>query len=177
MKPAEVVLREALASDAGTLALLGAATFLETYAGWLPGSAILENCRTQHTVSAWTSVLEKPGSACWLATIAPDAAPIGFALVVAHPEFPQDLVRPGDHELKRLYLFSRFHGTGTGQELMDRAIDAARRSGAQRLLLGTHTDNTRALRFYGRNHFQEIGRRVFTVGCCRFDDPVLARHL
>ncbi len=187
MSAPEVQFRECSAgsaSDAATLALVGAATFLEAFAGRLPGDAILGHCRRNHTEEAYAHYLVQPATRAWVAEALPGSAPIGYALVTA-PEFAPDLIRPGDIELKRIYVFSRFYGSqdasgsgsGPGQTLMDLAIKRARGDGYMRLLLGTHRENSRAISFYRKNGFDTIGTRTFQVGTSVFDDLVLAREL
>ena len=60
---------------------------------------------------------------------------------------------------------------------MQAAIDSATARGAGRLLLGVYDANVRAIGFYRRMGFAEIGTRTFTVGTQRFDDLVFARTL
>ena len=171
-------------NDAATLALVGAATFLEAFAGRLPGDAILGHCRRNHTEAAYAHYLAQPATRAWVAEAMPGAAPIGYALVTA-PEFAPELLQPGDTELKRIYVFSRFYaarqptesGPAPGQRLMNLAIEQARADGHKRLLLGTHRENTRAIAFYLKNAFETIGTRTFQVGPSIFDDLVLARTL
>jgi GNAT superfamily N-acetyltransferase len=104
--------------------------------------------------------------------------------MVVTPELSADIVRPGDIELKRIYLFSRFRSSATpvlndagkpipglrgGQALLNAAIADARSLSAKRLLLGTNAGNERAIAFYRRNGFVEVGTRTFIVGnqhCC-----------
>ncbi len=171
-----VELRLCTEADASTLALVGASTFLEAFAGFIPGDALLAHCARHHVPEAYRQYLQKPETRAWLAEVAPGAAPVGYALVTA-PEFPEGLTRAGDLELRRIYLFSRFHGSGAGQFLMDAALDGARAQGAERVLLGVHPENHRALRFYRRNGFRVIGQRQFQVGASVFQDPVLALEL
>ncbi len=173
----EIAFREATPGDATTLATIGAATLLEAFAGWLPGDALLAHCRHHHTPETWASLLDATGSRAWLAEAAPGGAPVGYALLVTRPEFPEELLLPGDVELRRIYLFSRFHGTGAAQALLRLAVSAARQACASRLLLGVHQDNLRARAFYRRSGFVEIGRRQFQVGALCMDDPVLALDL
>ena len=45
-------IREAGADDAAALALIGAATFLETFAGILDGDAIVAHCAAKHCDAA-----------------------------------------------------------------------------------------------------------------------------
>jgi ribosomal protein S18 acetylase RimI-like enzyme len=172
----EVTLRECTPADAGALAVVGAATLLEAFAGFIPGHALLGHCERYHQASVYLGYLAKPETRIWLAEVEPGAAPVGYAMVTA-PDFPEGLARPGDLELRRIYVFSRFHGGGTARRLMELAIATAREQKAGRLLLGVHPQNHRALAFYRKNGFVQIGVRTFQVGTAFFEDPVLALTL
>jgi ribosomal protein S18 acetylase RimI-like enzyme len=165
-------LRRANAADAERLALIGGATFLETFAGLLEGDAIVAHCAREHGVEAYRALLGHDESAGWIAEAEIGGAPVGYALVTA-PKLAQ--ARPDDLELKRIYSFSRMHGSGVGTALMERAIDHAMHAGAARLLLGVFIGNQRALAFYRRHGFEKIGERRFRVGNQDCEDVVLAR--
>ena len=164
-----ISIREAQPGDADRLALVGAATFLETFAGVLGGSAIVEHCRVNHSSSYYAKALEN-GCRAFLAEIEPDGAPVGFALT-GSPNLPG--TGEGDLELKRIYVLSRFHGSGVGAALLEHASGAA--DGYQRLVLGVYAANERAQRFYQRNGFVPIGTRRFDVGGTLYDDVIFAR--
>ncbi|HEY0759485.1 MAG TPA: GNAT family N-acetyltransferase [Acidisarcina sp.] len=174
--PDPVTLRECTPADAPTLALIGAGTLLEAFAGFIPGESLLAHCAKYHFPAAYTAYLEQPQARAWLAEVAPAAAPVGYAMITA-PDFPPGLAQAGDLELRRIYLFSRFHGSGAAQRMMDAAIAAARQHSAARLLLGVHPGNKRAIAFYRRNGFIQIGQRTFQVGASTFEDPVFALNL
>lgn len=157
------------------LALIGAATFLETFAGILDGAAIVAHCRREHTAAAYERYLG-PGASAWLARAEPGGAPIGFALV-AEPDLPGRAADGSDFELKRIYVLSRFHGSGCGRALMDTAIRHAETRKVRRLLLGVYAENARALAFYRREGFKQIADRRFRVGDRDYDDVVLARSV
>lgn|SRR5690606_12299788 len=164
-------IREAGGHDAPALALIGAATFLETFAGILDGAAIAAHCAAQHSEAAYRAALASGGRA-WLAEAEPGGAPVGFALV-GKPDL--DAAEAGDIELKRIYSLSRFHGSGMGAALMHEVVAAAK--GHRRLLLGVYAHNARALAFYRKQGFADIGTRRFNVGGRLYDDRVLARPL
>lgn len=164
-------IRPAGPADAEALALVGAATFLEAFAGFIDGAGLVEHCLRQHSAEAYRAYLAK-GAKAWLAEIEPGGAPVGYALS-CEPEL--ELAEPGDLELKRIYLLSRFRGTVMASALMQAVVfDAAGRS---RLLLGVKDDNHRALAFYAKHGFETIGTRRFDVGGKTYDDFVLARPL
>jgi ribosomal protein S18 acetylase RimI-like enzyme len=169
--PIEWTIRQADAADVDALALVGAATFLDTYAGAIDGVGVIAHCAEHHSADAYRSLLEC-GTRAWLVEAAPGAAPIGYALA-CEPELSQ--AQPGDWELKRIYVLTRFHGTGISAALIDAVIAAA--EDHKRLLLGVKNDNHRALRFYRKHGFAEVGTRAFQVGASLYDDLVLARPL
>ena len=164
-------IREAGEGDAPALALVGAATFLETFAAILDGNAIVAHCAAQHNEAAYRAYFAA-GARAWIAEAQPGGAPVGFALIGA-PDLAA--AREGDIELKRIYSLSRFHGSGMGAALMEQAVAAA--SDHRRLLLGVYAHNVRALAFYRKQGFADIGTRQFNVGGKLYDDLVLARPL
>ncbi len=171
-----VALRPCRLEDAEALALVGAATFLEAFAGVLPGDAILAHAARHHIPAVYTKYLADHRVQTWLAVMENGGAPVGYSMLTP-PDLPLQDLTPEDVELKRIYLFSKFQGSGIGQQLMDVAVNAARNRGASRLLLGVYAKNWRALRFYERNHFRRIGVRTFTVGTLVCDDYILGRNL
>jgi diamine N-acetyltransferase len=166
-------IRRAGPDDAVRLAQIGAATFLESYTEIIGGAAMIAHCEREHSPARYAGFLANPASAAWLAEHAATGAPVGYAL-----NCPPDLPvapQPGDLELKRIYAFSRFHGAGIGQMLMEASLADAAARGAPRLLLGTYQDNHRAVAFYRKHGFALIGTRKFQVGELWFDDIVMAR--
>ena len=161
--------RPAGPGDAAALALVGAATFLDSFAGVLDGPALVAHCAAHHSAEACRALFAK-GAQAWLGEAEPGGAPVGYAMLT-----PPDLVlaRAGDIELKRIYTLSRWHGGGLGAALMAHAITAA--TSHARLLLGVHVHNARAIAFYRKHGFQPIGTRHFDVGGRLYDDLVLAR--
>ncbi len=177
-------IRLCTSEDAPLLALVGAATFLEAFVGFLAGDAILAHCTQNHSPQYYSNALSKPATRAWIAEVDPQIgagpAPLGYALLT-EPDFSPEIPLPGDLELKRIYAFSRFHGSpgspGPGQLLMEHAVAHARQQSAPRLLLGVHKDNARALAFYRRNGFVQAGVRTFQLGSHIYDDYVLALTL
>ncbi len=161
-------------ADAPALALVGAATFLETFANVLDGADVVAHCQTRHSARFYADWLES-GASAWLAETH-GGAPIGYA-VLAEPDLPLPDLGPGDIELKRIYTLSRFHGAGLGGAFMAAALDAAIEAGRDRLLLGVYAGNERAIAFYRKQGFERIGERRFKVGAHSYDDVILARRV
>jgi diamine N-acetyltransferase len=169
----EYLLRVCGPSDAERLALVGAASFLEAFAGFLNGEDILAHCRNQHSVAKYAAMLADPETHACVAEV--KDAPVGYA-VVCPPDIPV-LVGPDDMELKRIYLLHRFQGSGIGAALMEWSAEMARLLGKRRLLLGVNDANDTAVAFYLRHGFEHAGTRSFQVGNTVCSDFILARKL
>ncbi|HAT33560.1 MAG TPA: GNAT family N-acetyltransferase [Janthinobacterium sp.] len=172
----DIQIRACDGADADALALLGGATFLETFAGILDGADIAAHCARQHHAALYRDWLAQPAMRLWLAEAHPGAAPIGY-LALAPAALPIAAPRAGDLEIKRIYLLHRFQGMRVGRRLMDAALAHARAAGATRLLLGVYAKNADALAFYGRCGFVEVGTRTFRVGNSDYDDLILGLDL
>lgn len=171
-----LIIRPCGSDDAAALALVGQASFLESYAGVLPAADILSHCRNQHAEALYADWLERPGYDLWLAETPEGRAPVGYAALTP-PDLPVATDEIADVELKRIYLLHRFHGAGQGAALLHAAIEAARSAGKRRMLLGVYGRNARAIGFYARQGFVQVGVRQFQVGDNVYDDLVLALDL
>lgn len=174
-KPIDFQIRACGPEDARALSQIGAATFLESFVEVIDGKAIINHCEEQHSAEVYAEYLSKPRARAWMAEYSETGVPIGYGLN-CDPDLPVDQM-PGDIELKRIYVFSRFHATGAGTALMNAQIEHARERGAPRLLLGTYEGNGRAIAFYKKHGFETIGTRKFCVGGAYYDDLVMAKIL
>jgi diamine N-acetyltransferase len=172
---ADIRVRRAAPDDAGQLAHIGVATFIESYTEIIDGANMAAHCTRQHSQAVYEAYLANPQVSVWLAEYNETGAPVGYA-VNCPPDLPIP-IQPGDVELKRIYALSRFHGSGAGKALMDAATADAKARGASRLLLGTYEENHRAVAFYKKHGFELAGTRQFQVGERLYDDIVMAKRL
>lgn len=171
----EVNIRPCALGDESALALIGQATFLETFAGILGGQDILVHCAQAHAAALYRAWLSDPDCALWLAETRAGNAPVGY-MVVAPPQLPLPDTT-GDLELKRIYLLGRFQGGGLGKRLVSTAITHAGDAGVKRLLLGVYAGNEPAIGFYRRLGFNNLGTRKFNVGGRDYDDHIMGLSL
>src|ERR1700760_2066765 len=92
-------IRECTPADAQALSLVGAATFLETFAGVLDGQAVVAHCAQAHDPARYN---QRRALACRFGTAGaePQACPIGY-VVVGPCLLP--IARPGELDVKRIY--------------------------------------------------------------------------
>lgn len=169
------VIRRAGQDDAAALALIGAATFLETYAHLIGVADMLAHVGSKNGEAAYRAFAADPESALWIAEMPETAAPVGYALLTP-PDLPIEIA-PDDIELRRIYVLSKFHGGGLGRRLIEATIAHARAAGKRRLLIGVYSGNDSAIGFYRRMGGEQIGTRRFQVGDALFDDLIFAVSL
>lgn len=80
-------------------------------------------------------------------------------------------------ELWRFYVAREWHGRGLAQALMRRVEAEAERCGARTLWLGVWERNERALAFYRKCGFTDVGSHIFMVGSDPQTDRVMERSL
>ena len=105
--------RRAAPADAAALSLVASASFLETFAGILDGADIVAHCAANNAPAKFTAWAGDPRGTVSIAETSAGTAPIGYSVLTV-PDLP---VAPaaGDLELKKIYLLSRFHGSGLGR--------------------------------------------------------------
>lgn len=167
-------LRRATINDSRALAVVGSATFLETFANDHPGDALIAFTETNHSADYYRALLNEPATTAWI--VEHDVgAPIGYAIVVSSSLPGSDPVT--DAELKRIYLLSKWQGAGFGRKLIEAAETEAVARGAKRLVLSVYTKNEKAIRFYGARGYETIGRAMFPGFSDAYSDFVMAKSL
>jgi ribosomal protein S18 acetylase RimI-like enzyme len=167
-----VAIRRCVPGDESALSLVGQASFLEAFAGILPGSDIIAHCLRQHSVERYRAWLADGVSVVWIAECDSGNAPVGY-LVLTAPDLPLADRGKGDIEIKRIYLLHRFHGLGLGGRLMQAAHSHAFQNGYSRTLLGVYGRNSGAISFYEHLGYRRVGERQFKVGKNTYDDLIL----
>jgi GNAT superfamily N-acetyltransferase len=83
----------------------------------------------------------------------------------------------GDVELARFYVDQAHHGRGIAQTLMAAVLDAARAFGGATLWLGVWERNPRAIAFYAKCEFRDVGSHPFLVGSDLQTDRIMVRFI
>jgi len=104
--------------------------------------------------------LAKDGVRAWMVETIAVKCPIGYALAVSD----EDEGAFSSFELKRLYLFYRFHGNRLGKKLLEAVLSFAKEERSERIWLQVHEANNHAIEFYRRFGFVQMGTDVFRAG-------------
>lgn len=115
--------------------------------------------------------------------VATDGAMLVGYTVCINDQLPENadlevmLPDEGSVMMSKFYVHPEFHGAGVSKNMMAHLMDQYTTSDRQWMWLGTNEANTRAVSFYQRAGFQQIGTRTFDVGGTAAKDIVLARRL
>ena len=169
-----VTIRHATPEDAAILADLGARTFRETFEPHTSGPDLEAFLAATYGEAIQRAELADPSRPARILEV--DGAPVGFLqLRLGHREPGVPGERPV--ELQRIYVLRAAQGGGRGAALMAEALEMARAWGADTLWLGVWENNHKALAFYARSGFREVGEHIFTIGDQVDRDLILARDL
>jgi ribosomal protein S18 acetylase RimI-like enzyme len=167
-------IRPAIPEDAALLADLGARTFRETFEHICSPQDLELFLGDTYGEAKQRAELADPARPAWVLEL--DGRPAGFLqLRLGHREPCVQGERPV--ELQRIYVLRSVQAGGLGAALMRTALDQARSWAADVLWLGVWENNEKALAFYARWGFHEVGEHVFKIGDQVDRDLILAKEL
>ena len=80
-------------------------------------------------------------------------------------------------EIQRIYVDPHWHGKGVAQALMAQMFVAAELGGADQIWLGVWEKNPRAMAFYRKFGFNQVGQHPFRLGEDVQNDWILCRDI
>lgn len=169
-----VTIRFGVPSDASALAELAARTFEETFgADNRPEDMALHLASSYGTAQQREELLDS-GITTLLAEV--DGTLAGFAQL-RHGVTPESVTGEAPLELSRFYVAQQWQGRGVAQALMREVELDARRRGARTLWLGVWERNGRAIAFYSKMGFSDVGSHEFVLGTDAQTDRIMSRAL
>jgi ribosomal protein S18 acetylase RimI-like enzyme len=169
-----VTVRRGVVSDAPALAAFAARTFAEAFGADNRPEDLQAHLAKSYGVPQQTRELANPDVITLLAH--QDETLLGYAQVRRQTP-PPCVTHERPIELQRFYVDRPAHGTGVAQVLMAAAREAARELGGEHLWLSVWERNPRAIAFYTKVGFVDVGSTDFYVGPDRQTDRVLVAVL
>ena len=173
MQPASApVLRPAGVPDAPRLGVLATQVFLDTYATEGIRAAIAHEVLALCSTDAFTARLAAARTHFIVAER--EGHLLGF-VELRFGDAPAPLPAGPAAEVVRLYVLARFAGCGLGTRLLAQAEALAAAGGATRVWLSAWIGNARALAFYPRRGYDNVGTTDYAFQGERFENRVFAR--
>ncbi len=159
-----ILIRFATAADAETLSAFAAQTFIETFGGDNAPEDMAAYVASAFTPERQATELADPGGFTIVAASDDDAGAFAAYAYVGDGDTPATMTNAASIELKRFYVASQYHGRGIAQMLMQRVLDEVRRLGSRGVWLGVWQQNARAIAFYHKLGFRQVGSHSFQLG-------------
>lgn len=166
--------RRATAGDAGALSTFARRVFDETFGPDNDPDDMAMYGDRAFTGAAQAAELADPARVCLVGE--QDGEIAGYVLLHVGAEHPA-VSGPRPVEIERFYVDGRWHGTGVAGALMDLVFDSARSLGCETIWLGVWERNPRAIRFYARRGFVDVGSHGFQLGTDLQTDRVMTRSV
>ena len=168
------IIRRGVVSDAPALAEFAARTFAEAFGADNRPEDMQAHLASSYGVPQQTRELTNPDVITLLAHQGETL--VAYAQVRRHGP-PPCVTEDEPVELHRFYVDRPAHGSGVAQALMSAAHEAARELGGRHLWLSVWERNPRAIAFYTKVGFVDVGSTDFYVGPDRQTDRVLVAVL
>jgi diamine N-acetyltransferase len=160
-------------SDEPALSLVAQATVLETYAGITDGEDLIKYINSELTVADFGRIVTSDRMRAWIVETSAGKCAVGYAVAVSD----EDAQSFSSFELKRLYVFHRFHGNGLSRRLIEDVLSFAKQMKSERVWLQVHEANHHAVEFYRRFGFVQTGTDLFRAGAGSYRVLTLALTL
>lgn len=170
----QIAIRRGEAADAAAIAAFGARTFLETFGPANDPAHIRAYLDEAFGLAQQSAELADPDTTILLATF--DDVLVAYAQLRRGP-LPECVAHADAIELQRFYLDRHAHGSGLASTLMDEVRATATASGAAHIWLGVWENNPRAIAFYAKCGYADVGSKTFDVGTDRQVDRVMVAPL
>ncbi len=169
-----VTVRDATPADAPGLAHLAERTFRNAFGAANSAANMDDHCAENFGPEKQLAEIEDPR---WSTLVVDaDAALIAYGQL-RWPAPPACIEGARPAEIYRLYVDLPWHGQGVAPTLMEALLDRARQGDADAVWLGVWEHNPRAISFYRKAGFREVGAQRFMLGSDPQRDIVMSRML
>jgi len=174
-KQAMINIRQATEADTEVLALLGRITYVESHGHFIEDKNDLSSYTSEaFSISKTQENLNNPNILYYI--IYSDKLPVGYAKLILNSKH-ESVVSQNACELNKIYILRDFIPLKIGQELLTFVEDKAKELQFDTMWLCVYIKNDRAIRFYKRNEFKNVGEYNFLVNGTGYENIVFSKKL
>ncbi len=169
------LIRIAEPKDAVHIALLGRITFTQAFGHLFRDQQDLYDYLDKtFSVAKIESGLQKENNIFWIATY--NDLPVGYAKLKLNSS-TKFISNQSVSQLQKIYVLKDFLSKKVGKALTKALLSKAKESKCEEIWLSVWKGNVKAIQFYQRNEFQEVGDHTFQIGKESFDFLVMSKSL
>jgi ribosomal protein S18 acetylase RimI-like enzyme len=149
-----------VAADAELISVLGGVTFYEAYYEQDTPEDMARYIVDSFNPEVIAAEIDDPAVEFYIPLLNEKA--VGYAKLITGTT--AEGIGVGGIELKRIYILERIWGTGVGEQLLNFCLEKANERGFKFIWLGVWEENPRALKFYSKHGFSQVGTVTFPYG-------------
>lgn len=160
-------------SDSRLLSTLFKTVYIETYGIEGVTDEFVEFIEKQFSIKQIEEYIVKDNCNLWVAKYKNN--PVGVIQTENIKECP--IGNFSSPEINKLYVLRNFYGQGIGQRLLKKAETAIRNIGNDKIWLWVLESNERAVNFYSKQGYRDIGTAYFQMSKNRYQNLVMLKNL
>lgn len=170
------ILSKCTQSDLSALIEISWKTYDETFRPYNPPDIMDQYLNDAFQRDKMVSELSNSSSEFYFIYMEDSTTPAGYLKINEAPA-QSELKDPASLEIERIYILKEYHKLKLGQTLMDFALSEAKKRAKTYVWLGVWEKNERALAFYQKNGFYQVGSHSFFMGDDEQTDYLLRKNL
>jgi ribosomal protein S18 acetylase RimI-like enzyme len=161
--------------DVVILALLGRLTWAESHGHYIDDkNNLLEYLNKNFSVSKIKQEINNPKNFFYIIYV--DDLPVGYAKLVVKV-LNESVVSQNNCRLERIFIQNQFIDLKIGQQLLDFVEEKVKELQLDTMWLSVYIKNMRAIRFYEKNEFKNVGKLNFVVNGKEYENIVFSKNI
>ncbi|WP_106792400.1 GNAT family N-acetyltransferase [Aquimarina sp. Aq78] len=170
-----IKIKIATKADTDVLALLGRLTWAESHGHYIEDkSDVLKYLNENFSVFKTKQNINNPKQLFYI--IYADDLPVGYAKLVVNAS-NENITSQNSCQLERIFILNDFIPLKIGQQLLNFVEEQAKKLQLDTMWLTVYIKNNRAIRFYERNEFKNVGELNFIVNGKGYENIVFSKKV
>lgn len=170
-----IKIKQATTIDKEVLALLGRQTWAESHGHYLDDeNNLIKYLNENFSVSKTKQNINNSKNIFYIMYV--DDFPVGYAKIIVK-EKQENVISHNNCRLERIFILKEFIPLKIGKQLLTYIEDQAKALKFDTMWLSVYIKNTRAIRFYEKNEFENVGELNFMVNGKSYENIVFSKKL
>jgi ribosomal protein S18 acetylase RimI-like enzyme len=170
-----IKIKKAKKTDLEVLALLGRVTWSESHGPYIEDKNILAKyLKDNFSIFKTKENLNNPKNIFYILYV--DDFPAGYAKIILN-EKQEHIASENNCRLERIFILYDFIPLKIGKQLLTFVEEKAKALQLDTMWLSVYIKNSRAIRFYEKNEFKNVGNLNFEVNAKKYDNIVFSKKL
>lgn len=163
------------AADTTVLALLGRLTWAESHGHYVDDkNNLLQYLDSNFSVSKTTQEINNPKNLFYIIYV--DDLPVGYAKLILNAK-NENVASQNNCRLERIFIQNEFIPLKIGKQLLAFVEAEAKALQLDTMWLTVYIKNNRAIRFYEKNEFKNVGELNFIVNGAAYENIVFSKKI